>query len=351
MNFCVHIDTGSEVHGYFVPDGYSTVPKIHVRLDDESDVREIHTWVFIEGARAQGAHETGNVGFVLSEANVPGLTNALSLQLSDPETGLVFYRRAQVGQYIPKKVLRIETGYVPQREIDISLKHHFQFFEQQIEHHGFETIRQMLEIIHQPSVYVAGRIPLKNFRVYIDYNIDTTLISLRDPFVELATRLAVFSRVKTTKFSFVSPRDMMIFKPVIDWFDGVDMKDEAAVVKAILNAPADTLNLLSSPFTHQLVAASPADTVRLEDVSQALDRLSQFTVFDSGRDYLSYPRSIAAALDLAPTEISVKPPLDAISDLSDAIRKLGRVEHILEVDLVLYHFIEKAEKRAFDGQT
>jgi hypothetical protein len=346
MNFCVYLDNGAEVHGYFVPDGFASTPAIHVRINGEDRVTEVTTWIFIEGARAQGAHETGNVGFVLNDSNIPGISSASSMELSDPHTGLIFYRRAQPGQFIEKKVLRVETAYVPQNEIDLSLKPHFQFFEHRVEHYGFETIRQMLEIIHQPSVYVSGRILLKNFRSYIDYNIGVKLISLRDPFYELATRLVIFSRLSKHKLNFVPARDLTLFKPVIEWFDGVQIQDEEAVKKALRGAPKDTLSLLSSPFTQQLIASTPSDTVSLHDVSQALDVLSQFTIFDSGRDHSSYPAKIAELMNLPATAVQIRPQLEPLHQLADTLKGISRIEHLLEADLLLYHFIKKAEGRA-----
>ncbi|RWX78237.1 hypothetical protein EPK99_06265 [Neorhizobium lilium] len=346
MNFSVYYDSGTEVHGYFVPDGFSTVPKFHVRTDGSDSVTEIETWIYIEGARAQGAHQTGNVGFILSDDNVPGLSTALRLELSDPETGLIFYRRAQPGEFIAKKILRVETSYVPSTELDISLKPYFQFYEHRIEHYGFETIRQMLEIIHQPSVYVSGRILLKNFRTYIDYNINMKFISLRDPFYELAMRIFIFSRIRKQKFAFVSPRDMTLFNSVIELFDGIAIQDENHLRKAIRSAPKDTLDLLSSPFTQQLVASSPSDPVGLDDVSQALDSLSQFTVFDAGRDAATYTQSIAEAIGLPAEIIKMKPQSEALHKIADILRKISRVEHLLEADLILYHFIQKSEDKA-----
>ena len=346
MNFCVYLDTGLEIHGYLVPDGFSTEPKVHIRTDGAERVIEVTCWVFVEGARSQGLHKTGNVGFVLSEDNVPGISVAAHVEVSDPESGLVIYRRAQPGEFIPKKVLRLETSYVPNSELDLCLKPHFQFFEHRVEHHGFETVRQMLEILHQPSVYVSGRILLKNFRVYINYNIDTTLISLNDPFYELAIRLIVFSRFNRQSFSFISPRDKSLFKPVMDLFDGLVVQDEAAVVRAIRNAPKETLNLLSSPFVRQLVADNPSDTPSLDNVSQALDALSQFTLFDAGRDEKTYPQHIAELFGLPEGTVRMRPQLDAVHRLADFLRKIGRVEQLLEADMVLYHFIQKAEDRA-----
>ncbi|WP_455918357.1 hypothetical protein [Ensifer canadensis] len=346
MNFCVYLDNGAEVHGYFVPDGFSTSPKINVRINDDERITEIQTWIFIEGARAQGVHQTGNVGFILSEENIPGLSTAFRVELSDPDSGLIFYRRAQPGEFVSKKVLRIETAYVPHSEIDISLKSHFQFFEHRVERYGYETIRQMIEIIHQPSVYVSGRILLKNFQVYIDYNIDVTMISLRDPFYELALRLIVFNRISKQNFNFVPPRDKTLFRPVISWLEGLDIQNEAAVNKAIRSAPKDAMNLLSSPFTQQLTAANPSEVPTLNDVSQALDKLSQFTLFEAGGDPEIYPKNIGELLGLPPGAVPMRPQLDAVRQLADLLRRFSRIEHILEADLLLYHFVQKAGERA-----
>ncbi|GGB48521.1 hypothetical protein GCM10011316_20820 [Roseibium aquae] len=346
MNFCVYKDTGDEIHGYFVPDGFSTKPIVSVRLNEDNQVSEIPCWIYVEGAKAQGLHDTGNVGFVLSDENVPGLSLAHNLEVSDPHTGLVFYRRAQPGQYIPRKILRLETAYVPNSEIDISLKPFFQFFDHKIEHHGFETIRQMLEILHQPSVYVSGRILLKNFRVYIDYNIDNTMISLRDPFYELAMRLFVFSRYNKYKFQFVAPRDRVLFQPVMDWFENLSFEDEQVVTRVIRNAPKDILTKLASPFTQQLVATNPNDPPELDQVTLALDLLSQFTIFDDGQEDGLYARKIETFLDLPHGTVQQKGRLEPVDQLATILRRIDRVHHLLEADLVLHHFIEKAAKRA-----
>ncbi len=348
MNFCVHLDSGNEIHGYLVPDGYSTKPKVHVRINGEANVAEVYCWIYLDGACQQGLHDTGNVSFILSDDNVPGISQATQVELSDPESGLIFYRRAQPGQYIPKKVFRLETAYVPQSELDLSLKPHFQFFEHRVEHYGFETVRQMLEILHQPSVYVAGRVLLKNYRIYIDYNIDIAMIALRDPFYELAMRLIIFSRHNKQKFKFVSPRDTTLFKPVINWFEGLVLHDEAAVRKALQSAPKDTLNLLSSPFIQQLVASNPSETAGLEHVSEALDALSQFTLFDSGREETSYAKNIAELLGLPAESVHMRRQLEPVHQLADILRRIDRVEHLLEADLLLYHFIRRAEHRAIE---
>ncbi|WP_429941256.1 hypothetical protein ACQY1G_18125 [Agrobacterium vitis] len=42
----------------------------------------------------------------------------------------------------------------------------------------------------------------------------------------------------------------------------------------------------------------------------------------------------------------MKPPVETIHQLADVLRKISRVQHLLEVDLLLYHFIQRACKDA-----
>lgn len=346
MNFCVYQDIGTEIHGYLVPDGFATSPVVKVCLNGDTTGTEISTWVFIEGAQRQGHHQTGNVGFILNDENVPGISSTPQVEISDLESGLVFYRRAQPGQFISKKVLRVETSIVPRVEIDLPLKNQFQFFANNADHYGFETIRQMLEIIHQPSVYVSGRLLINNYRVYIDYNIDITMIAMEDPFYEMAKRLLVLSRLRRQDFTFISQRDKVIFRPVCDWLEGVDLEDEVQVINAIRRAPKHAMSLLASPFTQQLVASNPTEVATLNDISKALDILSQFDVFSASYDDSGYLEHIAESLDISHEDLSIKPKSNAVSRLAGILRRDSRVAHTLEVDLVLHHFIEKAEMRA-----
>jgi hypothetical protein len=158
----------------------------------------------------------------------------------------------------------------------------------------------------------------------------------------------VFTRLNERNFSFVSERDRTLFRPIIQLFSGLSLQDEVAVSRAIRAAPKDTLNLLSSPFTQQLVAATPSDLATLNDVSQALDALSQFTIFDAGHHPDTYRERIASALNLPAEGLAIRPQLEPIHQLADFLRRIDRAEHLLEADLVLYHFIRKAEERALN---
>jgi len=344
MYFNVISDTGSEIDGYLVPDGFSAKPSITVTVDGEPH-GPFFCDVYLEGPKRLHHHETGIVGFKLSTSQIPGLTAGLSVEIGCADTGIVFYRRYDPARHIEKRVFRLETQFVPHSELDISLKPYFQFHASSVEQYGSETIRQSLEVINQPSTYVSGRILLRNVQDVLTQE-TVKLTSLRDPFYELAVRLSVIASFKRRPFSYLSKRDEIIFEPAMEYFSDMNLADEQSIADKIKYAPSDVLDLFESPFTRQLVASSPSDTVARESISTALDVLSQFTVFDPEEKDASFASDLAMLLGIERERVRFFPMRQAFIDLADKLRRFSSLEHLLENDLILYFFIKKAKKRS-----
>ncbi len=343
MYFNVYTDAREIVEGYLIPDGFSTKPSIMVTCG-ENVFGPYECDVFLDAPLKHGHHDTGIVGFRLSEENVPGLSDATDLEISDAESRFVFYRRLKP-EHINKRVFRLETQFAPHREVDNSFRGHFQFYAGSAEQYGGETVRQMLEIINQPSTYVSGRVLLRSVHRY--FTEDTIKItSLRDPFYELAIRLVSIASYRKRPLSFVSERDAILFEPAMGYFADTSFDDPEKIRSKILSAPKDVVALFESPFTHQLVASSPTDKISREGVSSALDALSQFTIFDSGEIDSSITQSIAEFIGLDSAQISFSPVRSPFLELSEVLRDIKVLEQVLENDLILFHFIRKAEQRA-----
>jgi hypothetical protein len=348
MYFNVYSDTGADVQGYLIPDGFSAKPSIVVRCEGQT-LGPLDCSIFLEGPYAHQHHETGVVGFYLHEGNVPGISAATEMEISDAATGFTFYRRLLPNRHIRKRLFRLETQFVPHRELDRSLQPHFQFYAEGVEQHGSETVRQMLEIANQPSTYVSGRVMLKTVQSF--FSKDTVRItSLRDPFYELAIRLWSIASFKRHRFSFVSERDAILLEPAMTHFAGTNFADPAEIKSKIRSASRDILALFESPFTHQLVAPSPTDKVSRDAVSNALDALSQFTVFNPNETDASLAADISEILGLSDGAINFSPSRSPFLELSDILREIGTLEHVLENDLILCHFVKKAELRAHGDQ-
>lgn len=345
MYFNVHVDKGHEVQGYLIPDGFSTQPHILVWVNGQK-YGPVACDIFMESTYQLKHHETGFVGFRITADLYPGFTAQSELEVADAESGFVFFRRNRPGVYIQKRVFRLETQLAPHSELDRSLKPHFQFHANSAEQYGSETVRQMLEIVNQRSTYVSGRVLYKNVQQYLTQ--DTVKItSLRDPFYELAIRLTTIAYFKKKAFPFLSPRDKMILGPAIEHFAGTNMVDDKDLSGRIKSASKDTLNLFASPFTRQLVAPNPTDPVDRDSVSRALDVLSQFEIFDPDETDDTLGRNIAQHFDLVPEDILFRPVQQNLVDLANRLRQIKTLEQLLESDLILHYFVQKAKQKAF----
>jgi hypothetical protein len=344
MYFNVYSDTGSGIEGYLIPDGFSAKPSVVVNSNGQ-ELGPFPCDIFLSGPYEHKHHETGIVGFALDEAKVPGLTGATSLEIADAETGFIFYRRLDPDSHIQKRVFRLETQFAPHSEFDRSLKPYFQFHAVGAERFGSETLRQMLEISNQPSTYVSGRVMLKSAQRY--FTQDTIRItSLRDPFYELALRLWSIAAFKRRRLSFISERDEILFRPAMDFFDGMNFADYEEVAKKIQSAPKEILTLFESPFTHQLVASSPSDKVSRDGISSALDALSQFAIFNENERDDRLAIDVSELLCIDESRVLFSSVRSPFLELADALRNIKVLEHVLETDLILFYFIEKAANRA-----
>lgn len=344
MYFNVYSDTGETIEGYLIPDGFSTKPAITVTCNSRS-YGPFPCDVFLEGPLKHGHHDTGVVGFRLDNEKVPKIATSSDLTIADEETGFVIYQRYNPDRHIAKRLFRLETQFAPHKELDNSLKAYFQFHSGSAELYGGETVRQMLEIINQPSTYVSGRVLLRTVHRYItDDTIRIT--SLRDPFYELAIRLLTVSSHKKRPLNFMSERDIILFKPAMEHFSDTNFNDPLNIKAKILGAHKDVLSLFESPFTHQLVASSPTDKVSREGVPSALDSLSQFTIFDPHESGSEIADAISESTNILRDEIAFSPLRSPFIELAGVLREIKVLEHVLENDLILMHFIKKAENRA-----
>ncbi|WP_417692157.1 hypothetical protein [Roseibium sp.] len=344
MYFNVISDDGWIVNGYLIPDGFSSKPEIMVRADGV-DYGPLPCDIFLESPYRHRHHETGVVGFLVNADKIPGFGPGTIVEISDADTGLIFYRRLNPSEHLEKRVFRLETQMAPHSELDRSLRPFFQFYVDSAEQHGSETVRQMLEIANQKSTYVSGRILLRNFEQY--FSPDTIKItSLRDPFYEFAIRLTTIAHYKNKAFPFLSSRDQIILRPAMDHFSGLNLMNDRELTESIKSAPKDILELFASPFTKQLVASSPTDPVDRDSLSRALDVLSQFSVFDPDETDDSLAHSIAAHLEIDQRRLQFRPVQQSLKDLADRLRDINVLEHVLESDLILYFFVQKAKQRA-----
>src|SRR6056297_2293271 len=207
MLFDVDADTGEAIAGYCVPDSYTARPRLALtgagRLLWSGECDGVR-----EALVAAGRHADGRCGFRIGAEAVPGLAGVADAELRDLDSGLLVYRRRRAGHGV--RLFRLETGIAGARRFDLAMDAEFQGWFAGLERHGAETVDQVLHLSGMATVYGAGRVhwaahaALQSGRFRV-------MVCLRDPYVELATRLRALAGACGPPSRLLTPREEMAF--------------------------------------------------------------------------------------------------------------------------------------------
>ena len=160
MLFMVWSDEGASIKAYCVPDSFTSTSNLKV-LSGGQHLTTLPPNAFNE--HMKGRHQTGHVGFEITDAQVPGLAGLGDLELRDEDTDLLVYRRAPRDPMISQAVFRLETRLMPLHSFDRALKNRFRFWYDRIDMYSAETARQVLAFHSFGSLYSSGRILYSNY--------------------------------------------------------------------------------------------------------------------------------------------------------------------------------------------
>lgn len=336
----MEFDHGAVIEGYLIPDGFSDETSIIVTRDDGTAV-SFPCDQARPGVMQAGRHETGMVGFRIDESRMPDLVSQKRLVIQDAKTGLLIYRRPPVDEPVPFKLLRLEFNIVPMLKFDAYCGRHFQYAISAVERFGHETTMQAFHIHAQTSVYISGRLLLRNYEDFLDKGFQA-IADIPDPYYEMACRLFILKRLAKGPVTFLGDRDKLILAPAAEHFAEINLEDEKAVRRALKKAPDKVRNVLISPITRQLVCTYPEQRVTRRDVAPAISTLSRFTVIGNGDDQAHFQQAVGELLSLPPMNIPIIPRHSVLEELSQRLRQMPIVEVMLEEDLILDHYVRQA---------
>jgi hypothetical protein len=343
MLFNIEVDSGEQVTGYIVPDGYSGVPVVRVCCLGQ----ELHRFPANEIREAlvhAGRHETGQCGFRIDSNLLPGLADLAGLEIYDGETDLLVYRRPKPDRIL-KKILRIETHLFPLWGLDHSIASKFQYFAKGIENLGRESVTQLFLLNQADSVYLSGRLLYKNYAYFIEAAFQT-LIVLQDPYEELAERLLVLSKIRKVGTSCLGLREAVAFEPAIAFAEALPMQDEKALRRALRQMTKEVASLLSNPLVRQLTAATPDEMPSGAAVAAALDILANSALVGVRHAPAKFLQGFAEFLQIDPATCPQLPRFAPVTPLAQLLKSSGEMDAILEKDCELYHYVETAFNKA-----
>lgn len=343
MLFNVEADHGHEIIGYLVPDNGNETPVVRILRDGRPAV-DVACNVVRDAVRMAGRHSTGMVGFQIDAEHVPDLTPDETLAIVDARSRVPIYRRPLPGD-LAMGVFRLETQWLPLSALDRSLARRFQYACFDIERFGHETVTQTFHMHAVQSIYHAGRHLYRNYHSMIPEHF-LRLIVLQDPYVELAERLLMLAAGPEQAPDHLGERDFAMMMFGFEWFEGANLASVRNLRTALARMPGRVDVLLRSPLTRQLATQIPDEPTTTASLTAALDSLSEFTVIARREAPQRSADDIAAVLGIEPGEVPIFEAKHEALQLAERLRDLQVSEALLAEDLVLHHYLARAEQRA-----
>jgi len=344
MLFNIEVDHGHVVIGYFVPDRFTGTPVIRI---EGSGIEPI-TFECNETRQSlvvAGRHETGWCGFCIDQNLIPGLAEMQDLELYDPETGIVLYRRRPADAVIKQKLLRLETHLEPLKQLDDALDTCFRFFYRGMEQFGRETTSQIFMLDYSDSIYTSGRLLYKQYEYFVEDRGFRTICLMRNPYDELAERLLILSRAADGNMGMLDARDSMSLEPAIEFAASLDLSDEKQLRRAFRNISEEDAFIFADPLVRTLGARTPNETPQDSTMAAALEVLANCAVLG----LREYPDLFLEGLgeQLGIRAESLPPICEApeVVQLGQVLRRIKSVKSLIERDLELYDHVKIAMEK------
>lgn len=344
MLFNLEYDRGDVVEGYLIPDGFADRPQIVVS-DASGILGVLPCNQMREAVVASGRHETGLVGFRLDSTNIPDLRACSTLMVHDQKTGLLIYRRPRGPQQPDMKVLRLETQLLPMVKLDQYIGGGFQYAVQSVERFGHETTLQAFHLNAIKSIYISGRLLVKNYQEFFDKSFKGVVL-LTDPYYEMAARISILKRMSSVPVSFIGERDKITLSPAVQYMEGMNLDDLQSIKQHLKRAPPKVRNILVSPTTRQFACTDAEQLTTRRDIASAIDLLSRFDIIGHNNDTFSFAHAVGELLGINSDRIPIPERYSVIERVAAMLRSLPVAELYLEDDLILDHYVRAAIKNS-----
>jgi len=347
--FNLEFDHGDVLEGYLIPDGFSDEPAIRV-LGEEGELLQMKCAEPRPAVIQSGRHDTGLVGFRLDDTVLPGLAARRPLEIRDAKSGILIYRRPDPERQVPLKVFRMEFQMLPLLKLDHHCGKHFQYELTGMERFGLETALQAFHLNAVDSIYLSGRLHLRNFEEFFDKGFKVVGY-LPDPYYEMASRLALLKRLSQTQITILGERDRLALASAAAHFADVALDDERSLKKALQSAGPKIRDVFASPATRQLVRSTSDQPVTRREVAPAIDLLSRFAIVGQDGAPLHFENALAELMGVPLEDVPSVSRHSILEAVASRLRNLPVAEGLLETDLILHHYVrEAAASHAFGAE-
>ncbi len=339
MQFKAESDSGDAIFCWICPDNPSITPAIVITAEG-MEPREMAPTSVLAHLVDIGAHNTGMVGFSITEKQFPGLARAKSLSISERETGFCVYRRFEPARHIKQKLCFLLPGAMPQRGLLTELGRHFAYNQNFIETNSNETILNMIHHTGE-SVLLTGRINYGRYSDALRFMGFKMIALLRDPFEELAERLLFLRAIAGS-----ASRDSLLklardLEPAIALAGRIQFDDPKKLRATMRGLSAEERGALSNPLT-AMFGCQMNERPERHHVTVALNNLAQYELVGVVEFFDDFKRILADLLRADATRGVELRGMAITSVVARALAKTSSAVDLLDNDLALYSYVEEA---------
>jgi hypothetical protein len=347
MFFNIDSDTGDAISGWIAPDNPSVAPRIAILVPGRAEVL-FEANVHREDVRELGLHASGQVGFVVSDAVVPGIANVDDIEIVEADTRIPVYRRFKPDRHLERKLFLFDSSVMPQRRIIQNIAERFALNYANSERYSLETMIVLLNNHFSKSLFFCGRSNFSRYASFLENGGYIRAALLREPLQELAERLLFLSLLSRTDAGHLLPHYTTGLAPLIGFAKDLKFNDQRALLSAFRQINDEQRQALTSPMVRML-GCSVDEMPTHNNVSLALDHLSSLDVVGTRSRYPLFKALLGQFVGgdvLGPEQPTT---LSAVQALAETLSRLGIVLDLLEHDIALYAYVEEAVAQGLMG--
>lgn len=347
MRFFIDHDDGHSIRGWIVPDNQLAISRVVVSVDGRR-VAEVAATLTDPTFKTNGWHATGQCIFIVTEADVPGLSGLERLELYDADTNVLVHRRLPADRLLDRRLCLINTGIEPETVLQNVLFPHFKrsYFGL---HRLSDEILSSLFLYPTPSMLLSGAVVIPRYENFMTPDLLLTALLVQDPYLEMATRL---HWLKARTGDAADPARAWRLGPLAEAaaFTGdYELTDPKSLKRFFRLLPEPAYRLLYNPLTRQLGTRMPEDRLHPGNSIAAIEVLSRVGIVGHKARFGAFARTLFDQLELDRPPPDLPEPPAAVRDLAQNLRSIRAVEEMLVFDVAISDAVKDIVDRHWDA--
>ncbi|MCJ2134960.1 hypothetical protein MKK69_12955 [Methylobacterium sp. J-026] len=333
MRFFIDHDDGHSIRGWIVPDNQLATSHVVVSVEGRR-VATVAASLTDPTFKNNGWHATGQCIFVVTEADVPGLSGLERLELYDADTNVLVHRRVPMDSLLQMRMCLINTGIDPETVLQSALFPHFErsYFGL---HRMSDEILTSLFLNAARSVLLSGAVVIPRYENFMTPDLMLTALLVQDPYIEMATRLHWLKARAADAADPARGWRLAGLAEAAAFTNDYDLTDLKSLKRFFRMLPESAYRLLYNPLTRQLGTRMPEDRLHPGNSIAAIEVLSRVGIVGHKARFGAFARTLFDQLGLDVPLPEIPEPSAAVRDLAQHLRAIRTVEEMLIFDVAI----------------